>query len=102
MAYAAPSTNDTALIGRNTRSGLKIVTIFRMMRKNFVPSRASLIFDAPTRARASQAYYHASLGAALVIAVVLHRLWVRAGRPRGVSEVEALAEVEPVEPQGAA
>jgi len=23
---------------------------------------------------------------------VLHRLWIRAGRPRGVSEVERLAE----------
>jgi hypothetical protein len=33
-----------------------------------------------------------SLGAACAIALVLHRLWVRAGRPRGVSEVERLAE----------
>ena len=40
----------TALIGRNTRSGLKIVTILKMMRKNFAPSRASRIFDVPTRA----------------------------------------------------
>ena len=37
-------------------------------------------------------YPIASLGAACAIALVLHRLWVRAGRPRGVSEVERLAE----------
>ena len=50
--YATPSRNAAAAIGRNTRSGLKMVTIFRMMTKNFAPSRASLIFDAPTRGRA--------------------------------------------------
>jgi len=27
-----------------------------------------------------------------VIAVALHRVWVRAGRPTGISEVEELAE----------
>jgi len=37
-------------------------------------------------------YPIASLGAACAIALVLHRLWIRAGRPRGVSEVERLAE----------
>jgi hypothetical protein len=37
-------------------------------------------------------YPIASLGAAAAIALVLHRLWIRAGRPRGVSEVERLAE----------
>jgi hypothetical protein len=37
-------------------------------------------------------YPVASLGAACVIALVLHRLWIRAGRPRGVSEVERLSE----------
>jgi hypothetical protein len=35
-----------------------------------------------------------SLAAACVIALALHRLWVRAGRPRGVSEVERLAEAD--------
>ncbi len=39
-------------------------------------------------------YPLASLAAALAIAMVLHRLWVRAGRPRGVSEVEADAAAE--------
>ncbi len=39
-------------------------------------------------------YPIASLGAACAIALVLHRLWIRAGRPRGVSEVERLAEQE--------
>lgn len=33
-----------------------------------------------------------SLAAALGVAGVFHRLWVRAGRPRGVSEAEALGE----------
>jgi hypothetical protein len=37
-------------------------------------------------------YPIASLGAACAIALVLHRLWIRAGRPLGVSEVERLAE----------
>jgi hypothetical protein len=35
-----------------------------------------------------------SLAAACLIALGLHRLWVRAGRPGGVSEVEGLAEAE--------
>jgi hypothetical protein len=39
-------------------------------------------------------YPIASLGAACAIALVLHQLWIRAGRPRGVSEVERLAEEE--------
>lgn len=34
-----------------------------------------------------------SLVAALLIAVVLHRLWVRAGRPRGIAQVVVHAEV---------
>ncbi len=39
-------------------------------------------------------YPIASLGAACAIALVLHRLWIRAGRPRGVSEVERIAEAD--------
>jgi hypothetical protein len=39
-------------------------------------------------------YPIASLGAACAIALVLHRMWIRAGRPLGVSEVERLAEAE--------
>jgi hypothetical protein len=39
-------------------------------------------------------YPIASLGAACAIALVLHRLWIRAGRPRGVSDVERLAEAD--------
>jgi amino acid transporter len=39
-------------------------------------------------------YPIASLGAACTIALVLHRLWIRAGRPRGVSEVERIAEAD--------
>jgi len=35
-----------------------------------------------------------SLVAAFLIAAGLYRLWVRAGRPRGVSEVERMAEEE--------
>jgi hypothetical protein len=34
-----------------------------------------------------------SLVAALAIAAVMHRLWVRAGRPRGVGQIERIAEV---------
>jgi hypothetical protein len=37
-------------------------------------------------------YPIASLAAATVIAAALHRLWVRAGRPRGATQAEALAE----------
>jgi hypothetical protein len=39
-------------------------------------------------------YPVASLVAAGAVALVLHRLWVRAGRPRGVSAAERLAEQE--------
>jgi hypothetical protein len=39
----------------------------------------------------ARGYPIVSLAAALVIAALLHRLWVRAGRPRGVSEAEAAA-----------
>jgi hypothetical protein len=39
-------------------------------------------------------YPLASLAAAAATAWVLHTLWVRAGRPRGVSEAERLAEEE--------
>ena len=53
MPYAHPKTNVARAIGRNTRSGLNSVTIFRMITKNFAPSGASLIFDVPTRCRAS-------------------------------------------------
>ncbi len=35
-----------------------------------------------------------SLAAALLIAVIFHRLWVRAGRPRGVSQLERSVERE--------
>ena len=44
---AKPSANVTALTGTKILSGLKIVTIFSRIRKNFAPSRASLIFDLP-------------------------------------------------------
>jgi amino acid transporter len=39
----------------------------------------------------ARGYPLVSLAAALTIAAVLHRLWVRAGRPTGVSEAEAAA-----------
>jgi hypothetical protein len=39
-------------------------------------------------------YPLASLAAAATTAAVLHAMWVRAGRPRGVSEAERLAEQE--------
>jgi hypothetical protein len=39
-------------------------------------------------------YPLASLAAAAITAAVLYALWVRAGRPRGVSEAERLAEQE--------
>ena len=37
-------------------------------------------------------YPIASLAAAIVIAAILHRLWVRAGMPSGAAEAEAIAE----------
>jgi hypothetical protein len=37
-------------------------------------------------------YPIASLVAATAIAATLHRLWVRAGRPSGAADAEALAE----------
>jgi hypothetical protein len=40
----------------------------------------------------ARGYPIVSLGAALLLAATLHRLWVRAGRPRGVTEAERLAE----------
>ena len=42
----------------------------------------------------ARGYPIASLVAALAIAAVLHRFWVRAGRPRGVSDAEAAAAAE--------
>lgn len=36
-----------------------------------------------------------SLAAAVLIAVLMHVLWVRAGRPRGIRNVAAEAETEP-------
>jgi hypothetical protein len=36
-------------MGRKTRSGLKSVTILRMIMKNLTPSRAKRIFECPTR-----------------------------------------------------
>ncbi len=39
-------------------------------------------------------YPMVSLAAALLIAVTFHRLWVRAGRPRGVSQIERSVERE--------
>ena len=42
----------------------------------------------------ARGYPIASLAAALAIAAVLHRFWVRAGRPRGVSDAEAAAAAE--------
>lgn len=41
----------------------------------------------------ARVYPIASLAAALVIAATLYLLWVRAGRPRGVSDAERLAEL---------
>jgi len=35
-----------------------------------------------------------SLAASLVVAGIFYRLWVRAGRPRGVSQIEQLVEEE--------
>ena len=42
----------------------------------------------------ARGYPIASLAAALAIAALLHRFWVRAGRPRGVSDAEAAAAAE--------
>lgn len=42
----------------------------------------------------ARGYPVASLAVALAIAAVLHRLWVRAGRPRGVSDAEAAAAAD--------
>ncbi len=42
----------------------------------------------------ARGYPLASLAAALAISALLHRFWVRAGRPRGVSDVEAAAAAE--------
>jgi hypothetical protein len=42
----------------------------------------------------ARGYPVASLAAALLIAGTLYALWLRAGRPRGVSEAERLAELE--------
>jgi hypothetical protein len=36
-----------------------------------------------------------SIGAALLIAAVLYRLWVRSGRPRGIRNAAAEAEAPP-------
>jgi len=41
----------------------------------------------------ARGYPIVSLAAALAIAAVMHRLWVRAGRPRGVGQIERIAEV---------
>jgi hypothetical protein len=46
----------------------------------------------------ARGYPIASLAAAAAIAGALWRLWVRAGRPGGVSEAERLAEAEPPVP----
>jgi hypothetical protein len=60
-------------IGRKP-AGLKIVTILRMSRKNFAPSRASLIFEEPTRASASTGsnatLYPALMNTSVVVAGV--------------------------------
>jgi hypothetical protein len=46
-------------------------------------------------------YPIASLAAAAAIAATLQRLWVRAGRPRGAADAEALAERGAAGPEGA-
>src|SRR5213079_3289781 len=46
----------------------------------------------------ARGYPIVSLAAAMAIAGTLHRLWVRAGRPRGVAEAERIAEVTPADP----
>ena len=55
-------------------------------------------------ANLARGYPIVSLAAAVTIAAVLHRLWARAGRPRGVAAAEQLAEAElaptPSPPQG--
>ncbi len=45
-------------------------------------------------------YPIASLAAATAIAATLHRLWVRAGRPGGAAQAEALAERGIADPRG--
>src|SRR5829696_2814854 len=52
-AYNAPTEKQTMLTGRKTRSGLKNVTTFTMIMKNFAPSRANLILELPCRRPAS-------------------------------------------------
>jgi hypothetical protein len=42
----------------------------------------------------------ASLAAALLIAFVLYRLWVRAGRPRGIAQAVVEAEADQVDYSG--
>jgi hypothetical protein len=46
-------------------------------------------------ANLARGYPVVSLASALLLAWVLHALWVRAGRPSGVAEAERLAEVPP-------
>jgi hypothetical protein len=42
----------------------------------------------------ARGYPIVSLAAAVAISFALHRLWVRAGKPRGIAEAERLAEAE--------
>src|SRR4051812_42788103 len=51
--YAAPSRNAAALIGANSRSGLKMVITFSRIRKKLKPSGPRRILDTPTRWSAS-------------------------------------------------
>ena len=70
-AYAAPTRNAAALIGRKIRSGLKIViTLSRMSRKP-TPSAPRRIFELPSRCRAStgskRTLYPALMNASVVV-----------------------------------
>jgi thioredoxin reductase len=69
--YEAPTANDARLIGRKMRSGLKSVTILKMIIRNFAPSRASLILDCPERCRAwigsNATAYPAFMNASVVV-----------------------------------
>ena len=52
-AYPPPRASESALTGMKTRSGLKMVTTRKRIRKNLTPSRERWIFECPTRSSAS-------------------------------------------------
>src|SRR5882757_5254014 len=71
IAYPAPTKNAAALIGRNTRIGLKIVITLRRITKNCSPSAPSLIFDEPCRTLASIGSNHTLYPALMKASVVV-------------------------------